>query len=335
MTQQRMWGADADALEALARDMQNASNRLDSISRQLTARLMSSAWDGGDADRFRADWNRKYRGQLRGSVEFLRQAQGHLSSSGAAQRGASQDGGGLTGGVFGRVGTGDLGGGPRTMEGRLRFGDFWTNPLGIAWGTLRETAEEWSALTAPILGLGVLTRGAATMGRYTNAYRPLAYANDFFKYKRSPVLQFLAPLGGAADSTGGLVKQIIDNPAFRAANDAAGKVGTAAGYIDVASNAFDLVNVDATEDGGDLVRDVADTAASALKASKNPVSYLAGVNVSIWSDVVETGTAAIKSGDMTLEGLPSPFSRDSFTNVYLPAAKDVGSQLGSMWKKWF
>ena len=99
MTQQRMWGADADALEALARDMQNASNRLDSISRQLTARLMSSAWDGGDADRFRADWNRKYRGQLRGSVEFLRQAQGHLSASSASQRGASADDGGRLGGV--------------------------------------------------------------------------------------------------------------------------------------------------------------------------------------------------------------------------------------------
>ena len=207
--------------------------------------------------------------------------------------------------------------------------------MGVAWGTLRETAEDWSALAAPILGLGVLTRGASTMGRYTNAYRPLAHANDFFKFKRSPVLQFLAPLGGAAGSTGGLVKQVLDNPAFRAANTAAGRVGTAAGYIDVGRDGFDLVNVDATEDGGDLVRDVADTAASALKSSKNPVSYLAGVNVSIWSDVVETGTAGIKAGDMTLKGIPSPFSQDSFTNVYLPAAKNVGSQLSSMWKKWF
>ena len=328
MTQQRMWGADADALEALARDMQNASNRLDSISRHLTARLMSSAWDGGDADRFRAEWNQKYRGQLRGSVEFLRHAQGHLASSGASQRGASQDDGGLTGGAFGRIDSGHVGGSVRTVPGRLEFGDAWRNPLGVAWGTLRGTAEDWSALVAPIVGLGVLTRGAATMGRYTNAYRPFAHANDFFKFKRSPVLQFLAPLGGAAGSTGGLIKQVIDNPAFGAAN-------TAAGFIDLGSKAYDLVNIDPTEDGGDLVRDVADTAASALKTSKNPVSYLAGVNVSIWSDVVETGTAAIKSGDMTLKGIPSPFSQDSFTNVYLPAAKDVGSQLGSLWKKWF
>ncbi len=89
MTQQRMWGADSDALDTLARDMQNASDRLDSISRQLTARLMSSAWDGGDADRFRAEWNQKYRGQLRSSVQFLRQSQVHLSSSGAQQRAAS------------------------------------------------------------------------------------------------------------------------------------------------------------------------------------------------------------------------------------------------------
>lgn len=311
---EQMWGADADALDRLAREMHAAAMRLDTISKQITARLMSSAWEGTDADRFRADWSRRYRGQLRRSADFLRGSQGQLVGSAQSQRSASAaEGGSGPGGPL----------------------DFILRPLGVAWETVRDASEDWRDLAAPLIGLGVLTRGAATMGRYTDAYRPLAHANDFFKYKRSPILQALAPLGGAAKSTGGLVKQINDNPAFRAANSAAGGIGRAASVIDVIARGTDAVRFDSTEDGGDRVRDVADTAASALKASRNPVAYLAGVNVSIWSDVVETGVSAFQSGDMSLKGLPSPFSRQSFTEVYLPTAKEVGGQLLSLGRRWF
>jgi uncharacterized protein YukE len=310
MAQSSMWGADADALESLSRDMAAGANRLDAITRQLSARLTSSPWEGADSQEFRTQWNQRYRVQLRATADFLRHAQGRLSGSGEQQRVASRDDGPQASGPLAV---------PAPPGGLL-------SGLRNAWQGLRDGSSDWAAFTAPIVGLGVLTRAASTIGRYTNKWRPLANANDLFRYKSSPFLQGIKSLGGP-------VRQVLDNPAFRTVDKLAGKVNKVAGAVDLVGDLADITH--GGKDGGDLARFGADVVATRLKASTNPVSYLAGVNVSIWSDVVETGVKAFESGDMTLRGLPSPFSRESFTNVYAPAAKDVASELGNMWKKWF
>ena len=308
MTQ--MWGADADALDALARQMATAAAHLDTISRRISSQLAGSPWSGADADRFRANWSNRHRAGLRAAADSLVHADRMLTSSAADQRRASDHGGGRLGGVGATAVTG-------SAFGRL---------AATTWGTARGTAQEWQAWTAPLAGLGVLASAASTAGRYTNAYRPLAQFNDLFRYKQSPILQRLSGLGGP-------LGHVLDNPVFATVSTGAGLIGAGALAVDNVRVLSDFA--DGRADRGDVVRAGADTAATALKASKNPVSYLAGVNVSIWSDVVEEGQKALKSGDFTLRGLPSPFSRESFTEVYLQTAKDVAGQLGSMWKKWF
>ena len=306
MTQ--MWGADADALEGLARQMASASAHLDMISRRLSAQLASSPWSGADADRFRASWSNRHRAGLRSAAEFLGHADRSLKASAADQRRASDHGGGQ----LGRVAT-------------VTFADSWAARLAATtWGTARGTAAEWQGWTGPLAGLGLLA--ASTVGRYSNSYRPLADLNDFFRYKQSPLLQSLSRVRAP-------LARVVDNPAFAKATTVAGLVGAGAIAVDDARVVRDFAAGRA--DRGDVLRAGADTTATALKASKNPVSYLAGVNVSIWSDVVEEGQKALKSGDFTLRGLPSPFSRESFTGVYVQTVKDVGGQLGTMWKKWF
>lgn len=314
-----MWGADADELDALARQMRNAAARLEVLSREVNARLVGSPWNGADAEQFRQQWQQTLKPGLVRTSAFLTESHRILAASGAAQREASLSGGELCSGSGGLA----AGAGPS---------------ISTVWQAATDSAETWAKIAAPVIGLGTLTRGASTMGRYTNAWRPMLKMGPLMRYKSSPFLQSIKGLGGAAASKGGIVKQIIDNPAFKTANTVAGGITRVDRFLEMGSDFRDIVTGRSNGvkmDGGDYARSLADMTASGLKTSKNPVAYLAGVNVSIWSDVVEEGNKAIRSGDMTLRGLPSPFSTQSLKDVYLPAAKDVAEQLGSMMVKWF
>ncbi len=307
-----MWGADAGQLLALAARLDRQADEIDRAQRALTGRLRSAPWQGPGADRYRQRWEsaRPAAGDRGGRVPA--DSARELRTNAAQQQEASGQGG-ATGGIGTRV----------------------LDSLGIAWGTLSGAAERWGSIAAPILGLGTLTTAAATVGRYTNAYRPLLGAGDWMRYKQSPILQSIKSWGGAAGSRGGWVSQTLNNPVFKGVNAFAGRVNQVSRGIDAAGTLVDLATGRQTVDGGDITRAAADVSASGLKATKNPVAYLAGVNVSIWSDVVETGVDAVQSGDFTLRGIPSPFSKESFTQVYAPAARDVGSQLIGFAKGWF
>lgn len=84
-----MWGADADQLEELARDLLTAGHRLDEICRRLGGQLGSAPWKGSDAERFRHDWQRKHVPALVAASRLLGDASTRLSSNARDQRQAS------------------------------------------------------------------------------------------------------------------------------------------------------------------------------------------------------------------------------------------------------
>lgn len=94
-----MVGADPDALEELARQCDVAAQRIDTLTRQLNAKLVSTAWHGHGADRFRADWNRSHRTRLTSAAGFLHHARDTLRRQADEQRRASEGGGGRLGGA--------------------------------------------------------------------------------------------------------------------------------------------------------------------------------------------------------------------------------------------
>jgi hypothetical protein len=82
---------------------------------------------------------------------------------------------------------------------------------------------------------------------------------------------------------------------------------------------------------GAAVGDAADVAAAGLKSSKNPVLYLAGVDVAlIHEDVDLAGQVDWK------QGLPNPFSGSNFADDYLPTFKSLpGQMVGPLAKAFF
>jgi uncharacterized protein YukE len=94
----QMIGADPDALEELARQCDVAAQRIDTLTRQLNAKLVSTPWHGHGADRFRTDWNRSHRTRLASAAGFLHHARDSLRRQADEQRRASDGGGGRSGG---------------------------------------------------------------------------------------------------------------------------------------------------------------------------------------------------------------------------------------------
>lgn len=301
-----MWGADPDQLDALARDLDTAAQRLDRIMSRLTAQVARSPWRGGSADAFRADWHRLHRARLSSASHFLRDGETRLRRNADAQRDASASEGGGGHGTYG-PGKGGPGWVPAGGD-RLRS----------AWAAAK-TAESWASWALGPIGLLTLK----TTGRYTNLWRSvMAASGPFMAYKSSPLLtglNRLAPYQWAHRVAG-----VVDGlPLVQAA-------GRGFAAISFADKGLDFVDAVRRGDGGDAIGAGVDAAASGLKMSKNPVAYLVGVNLSVWSDVAE------EAGEVDLrQGLPNPLAEGSWSNIYVPALQETGRDLLGMAKGWF
>ncbi len=84
-----MSGSDADALDALARQMGGKSSKIQGVSKRLGREIHGSPWHGRNADRFRRDWDGEYRRSLAEAASFLQQAGEGLHRNAREQRGAS------------------------------------------------------------------------------------------------------------------------------------------------------------------------------------------------------------------------------------------------------
>lgn len=66
-----MWGADADALDALAGQVRASGRALDGTQARLGRSIHASPWNGLDADRFRQRWDAEYRRTMLAASSFL------------------------------------------------------------------------------------------------------------------------------------------------------------------------------------------------------------------------------------------------------------------------
>jgi hypothetical protein len=83
------FGADAEQLDSVARQLRQAADDLDDQAAALDSTLRSVAWVGGVATRFMSNWNVASRPRLASASSFLRDAAVCLDQNGGDQRLAS------------------------------------------------------------------------------------------------------------------------------------------------------------------------------------------------------------------------------------------------------
>lgn len=84
-----MWGADADALDALAVQVRSSGRGLDGTQARLSRSIHASPWRGPNADRFRHQWDGEYRRSMLAASSFLDDAGEALERNADQQRTAS------------------------------------------------------------------------------------------------------------------------------------------------------------------------------------------------------------------------------------------------------
>ena len=94
-----MQGANADALEAVARQMQTGAQMLERAAQSITSQLQSSPWEGARAQAFRSEWSRSHRVSLLRTASQVSEAANLLRRNAAQQRQASDQSGTPLGGV--------------------------------------------------------------------------------------------------------------------------------------------------------------------------------------------------------------------------------------------
>jgi hypothetical protein len=86
------WGADPDALERLAAQIDTWANLLSQHRVTLNAHIHSAPWHGQEADRFRQTWNTRLSPSVAAAVSALGAAEVVLRQNADQQRQASQAG---------------------------------------------------------------------------------------------------------------------------------------------------------------------------------------------------------------------------------------------------
>jgi hypothetical protein len=117
-----MYGADADALDALATLLDQRAADLDGIYRRLGRQMYAAPWQGQGADQFRGRWNTVHGRQVSDATGFLRAGARVLHDNARQQRAASDSGTGL-GAAAGLVAGGGGGGGGGGGWGDDKSGD--------------------------------------------------------------------------------------------------------------------------------------------------------------------------------------------------------------------
>jgi hypothetical protein len=296
-----MVGADADQLDALARDIAHTADRIDGIRVEVGGRLHHTSWDGPDAQQARSDWDHRHAGALVRVAASLRERGGLLTTEAEAQRRASADDGGAAG--------------PAALHPRPSGGTDWVALDAVfgSAGVLGIVAGGAAALHKGVSVAALLTRKANTIGRYTKGWAAaIDKYGDLLRYKRSPVLQALGN-SKVLTSVGGL-----------AAKTAFKRLGGALNAIDAGTHLYDVAG--SLRDGD--YTGAAHHTASAMKAIPGPVGQLAALNVEVWTQVYEAATEIDLS-----QGLPNPLAPGAIKDIYAPAFGEatmtVAGRIGS------
>ena len=257
-----MWGADPDQLDALGASMGRAGGRLSSIAREVRGYYARDIWKGPDAQMARSGWESGLRQQLEAVGRALEDCQVVLTRQAREQREAS---GAATPGSMG--GDGGFASPVNSYAPAVAV-------VGVA-GMVAHFAE----ISSHLLGK------AGRVGDYSDFYRTITGAftrkdgveviPEFFRFKKSPVLQFL---GSHLDSQTSILKDV--HAVAGKASSVLGVVGSGLGY----ASAADDFGHGKVADG--LIA-ASDATSGLLKSSKNPVTYLAGAALSSVTMVAE------------------------------------------------
>lgn len=85
-----LWGADVDALRALARSVEDAARRLDGLRDHVDSLVSTTPWRGGDAEQFQGEWSTTLRGTVHRASSTLSDAATTLRADADAQDEASR-----------------------------------------------------------------------------------------------------------------------------------------------------------------------------------------------------------------------------------------------------
>jgi len=99
-----LWGADVDALRALARTTEDSARRLESVRDHVDSLVATTRWRGGDAEQFRGEWSTTLRGAVHRASSTLAGVATTLRADADAQDDASRASSGPSG--SGSAGTG-------------------------------------------------------------------------------------------------------------------------------------------------------------------------------------------------------------------------------------
>ena len=156
-----MIGADPEALDQLAGSFERQARFLDATAQRVRSQIHASPWQGGAANRFRADWDSTHMPRLRQTAGSLRTAATHLRRQAQEQRNAS-------------------GFGASTPTGRWASGGVTPVAWWQDWKNL-QTSEEggWLFNTLNFAGaLATLGANSSLVGRYQGGT-----PSNIFKYK--------------------------------------------------------------------------------------------------------------------------------------------------------
>jgi uncharacterized protein YukE len=260
-----MKGMDVETIEGLAKQLDAKAASATSIV-AASGRLVRGAeklWLGRRADRWLTDWLNE-EAALRRTAQFVRDMAQKLREEAAQQSRAS---GGFSGGAPAHPTAEFLNPSPSAAPSSdqpdwLRQGN--ENLASInAWldGHLVTAATGFTAV------LGAVT-GTARGTEYGKVYRHLI-GNDFFRYNRS-LHKTYSPT----------ITKILGSPLMTGVD----RIGKGFAVVDSTANVYDTFT-DSRSTGGERVEAGGLAVGSALKMSKNPVTYLAGAGVSAWSMV--------------------------------------------------
>lgn len=292
-------GMDVDQAQRLARQFDGYAQALIHITAGLgaMAEQLSYHWHGPASGIFQQQWSTQYRGAISRAAQAMTDMHTHLVANiqQQVQASASDAGGGGAAG-FG-IGT--------VLSGVT---------LTALLGGVKAGYESYSAATS-LLDLG---RNANVVGDYTKKWHQvldLANNSPFLKYKRSPFLHWLHDNPQLKTA-----RELADKMPAHDFLDKSGKVlGLASGaeHMGKAYDAYNHHNYAAA--GGETV----EATASFLKTSKNPVAYLAGVDISLIHKDYDLAS------QVDWSHIPNPLDPGVFKNDYVPSFEQLPSEMAS------
>lgn len=132
-------GATPEELIRLADQLRNFAVALTSVEKSISGRLSTAPWTGPSADRFRSDWSRVYRCQLRNSSQLLADAETVARRNAEEQLQASAAAGGSISAAAGTAFVGLV-----TSLASLP----WLSSLPAAGSTPAQNADWWRGLSS-------------------------------------------------------------------------------------------------------------------------------------------------------------------------------------------